>query len=74
MPQYSFASDFSGPSLSALQSLKLRWKVAMSAMIMRARDLGLISEDQEDNLWRSYGRKVYRRYEPLDNEISQEQP
>jgi Zn-dependent peptidase ImmA (M78 family)/transcriptional regulator with XRE-family HTH domain len=74
MPSYSFASDFSGPSLSALQSLKLRWKVAMSAMLIRARDLRLISEDQENNLWRSYGRKGYRRREPLDDEIPQEDP
>lgn len=74
MPLYSFASDFSGTSLNALQSLKMRWKVSMSAMIIRARDIGLISEEQENNFWRSYGRKGYRRYEPLDNEISQEEP
>lgn len=74
MPLYSFAADFSGPSLNALQSLKMRWKVAMSAMIIRARDIGLISEEQENNFWRSYGRKGYRRHEPLDSEIPQEEP
>lgn len=74
MPASSFAADFGGPSLSALQSLKIRWKVAIGAMIIRARDLGLISEEQENNLWRSYGRKGYRRHEPLDNEIPQEEP
>ena len=34
MPPHSFADDFSGPSLSALQSLKIRWKVGIGAMII----------------------------------------
>jgi Zn-dependent peptidase ImmA (M78 family)/DNA-binding XRE family transcriptional regulator len=73
MPASSFASEFI-PNLIALQSLKMRWNVSIAAMIMRGRNLGLLSEDQERNLWRNYARKGYRRHEPLDDQIEHESP
>ena len=73
MPASSFASEFI-PNLIALQSLKMRWNVSIAGMIMRGRNLGLLSEDQESNLWRNYARKGYRRHEPLDDQIDHESP
>jgi Zn-dependent peptidase ImmA (M78 family) len=73
MPASSFALEFI-PNLIALESLKMRWKVSIGAMIVRGKHLGLLSEDQEKNLWRNYVRKGYKRHEPLDPQIEHESP
>ena len=74
LPSETFAESFQIRTLTGLLSLKYKWNVSIAAMIMRARHLGLLSEDEEKRLWRNYTRRGYRKREPLDDEIAPEQP
>ncbi len=74
LPAETFADDFVVPTLDSLQALKLKWNVSMSAMLMRARKLRLISREQEQRFWRSYAKKGYKRGEPFDDRVPPEQP
>ena len=61
--------DVTVPKLAAL---KPYWKVSMSALLMRAGDLGWISARQKSYLWMQMGRLGWRKKEPV--EIPGEQP
>jgi Zn-dependent peptidase ImmA (M78 family)/DNA-binding XRE family transcriptional regulator len=74
LPEESFANDFVSVNLNELRSLKMKWNVSMSAMIMRASDLRIISDEQQDRLWRNYSRQGFKKKEPLDNDIEPEKP
>lgn len=74
LPAETFRASFQIRSIAGLTSLKYDWNVSIGAMIMRARHLGLLSEAEEKRLWRNYARRGYRKREPLDDEITPEQP
>ncbi len=74
LPAAPFSEEFYAPSLDALRSMKERWGVSIAAMIIRARQLGLVSESQERNLWINMGRRKWRTREPLDDKMPVEQP
>jgi Zn-dependent peptidase ImmA (M78 family) len=74
LPAESFAADVWSCSLDELLGLKPKWRVSVSAMIMRAERLGLISESQTQRLWRHYSTRRWKRGEPFDDEWSPEQP
>lgn len=74
MPETSFSSAFFIPTLDSFLSLKLRWKVSVAAMIMRAKDLDLISEEQYKKLMMGRGRRGWSRHEPYDDDIPIESP
>lgn len=80
-----FASEFLmpgseiGPSLSnltitRLPSLKLHWKVSMSAIIMTAKNLGRISQSKARYLWVQLSNAGYRTHEPDYLEPAREKP
>jgi Zn-dependent peptidase ImmA (M78 family) len=73
LPESSFASDFT-PSLDALRDLKRKWFVSIGAMVQRGRQLNLINDTQERNLWRQIGRRKWRTREPLDDVLPVEEP
>jgi Zn-dependent peptidase ImmA (M78 family)/DNA-binding XRE family transcriptional regulator len=73
LPTSTFASDFS-PSLDVLRDLKRKWYVSIGAMVKRGRQLNLISDTQERNLWRQIGRRKWRTREPLDDVLPVEEP
>lgn len=73
MPASSFANDFS-PSLEELRTLKRRWLVSIAAMVKRGRQLNLLSDVQEKNLWRQIARRKWRTREPLDDVLPPEEP
>lgn len=73
MPAATFANDFS-PSLEVLRSLKRKWLVSIAAMVKRGRQLNLISEPQEKNLWRQIARRKWRTREPFDDLLPPEEP
>lgn len=73
LPDTSFVNDFA-PSLDSLLSLKRQWHVSIAAMVHRGRQLNLISDSQERNLWRQIGRRKWRTREPLDDQLPAEQP
>lgn len=74
LPSTSFANDFIVPTLDALLTLKSKWNVSIAAMLIRARDLDLINPEQESRLWRYYARRGYKKREPLDDQVSIEEP
>jgi Zn-dependent peptidase ImmA (M78 family) len=53
-------------SLPKLASLKPYWRVAMSALLRRASDLGTISPRNKSYLWMQMGQRGYRTHEPVD--------
>ena len=52
----------------------LKWKSAISAMIRRAGELGILSESQKESLLITLGRKGWRHREPFDTDVKPEQP
>jgi Zn-dependent peptidase ImmA (M78 family) len=73
MPATSFSNDFT-PSLDGLRDLKRKWYVSIGAMVKRGRQLNLINDVQERNLWRQIGRRKWRTREPLDDILPVEEP
>lgn len=58
------ASSF---TLDDYKELKKYWRVSISAMIMRAKDLGIISESRYTSLQKQISMKKWRQKEPLDD-------
>uniref|UniRef100_UPI0015C46269 ImmA/IrrE family metallo-endopeptidase n=1 Tax=Candidatus Entotheonella palauensis TaxID=93172 RepID=UPI0015C46269 len=73
LPAEAFVASFQ-IAIAGLISLKYEWNVPVAAMIMRASQLGLLSEVEEKRLWRNYARRGYRKREPLDDEVASEHP
>lgn len=69
LPQATFAREAFRTSLNHFLFLKNRWQVSIAAMIYRARDLGILSENQSKYLWRQMNAENIRRKEPLDGII-----
>lgn len=70
LPKGSFPKEVMSTSLAHFITLKRRWRVSIQAMIYRCDDLGLLSENQVLYLRKRLGRKL----EPLDGELSPEEP
>lgn len=73
-PEDSFLDEVMSIHPDSLLSLKRRWLVSVSMMLYRAGQLRLGSESQIENAWRLYTRRGWKRREPLDDDISIEQP
>jgi Zn-dependent peptidase ImmA (M78 family)/DNA-binding XRE family transcriptional regulator len=74
LPSESFSDDVYTASLDEFLAVKPKWHVSVAAMIMRARQLGLITDDSERRLWVQYNRRGWKRGEPYDDEWPPEQP
>lgn len=74
LPAESFACEFYSATLDSLQAIKEKWKVSIAMMIVRAKDLGFISEETAKKLWIGYSRRRWRGNEPLDDKLAYEQP
>lgn len=74
LPAESFANEFYSATLESLQAIKAKWKVSIAMMIVRAHDLGFISDDTAKKMWIGYSRRRWRGNEPLDDKLSLEQP
>ena len=64
-------------SCSAIDSfiaLKDRWKVSIGAMIMRAKNLSIISNNQTKYLFKQINLREIRKKEPLDDVIPHDEP
>jgi Zn-dependent peptidase ImmA (M78 family)/transcriptional regulator with XRE-family HTH domain len=68
MPEESFPQEIMTPSLNSFLALKERWKVSIGAMIMRYKNLNLVSEEHTRRLWKSYSARGWRKSEPYDND------
>lgn len=71
MPAETFSSDVVDTSLNGFMRLKSKWGVSVQAMVRRARDLKLITQDTYDRHYRTIGAKGWRRSkgEPADDSI-----
>ncbi|MCS2607828.1 helix-turn-helix domain-containing protein [Halomonas dongshanensis] len=74
MPPESFAQEVVWPTLDNLLSLKSRWKVSVASMIVRCRDLLLLSEQLELRLWKGRSARKWTKGEPGDDALAFEQP
>jgi Zn-dependent peptidase ImmA (M78 family)/transcriptional regulator with XRE-family HTH domain len=66
MPEREIKSDLLHLDLIRAAQLKPFWKVAISALIMRARDVGAISPNRAKTLFIEMSRMGYRTHEPVD--------
>lgn len=75
-PREAFIEEAPIISLDYLCSLKRRWGMAISAMIVRASDLELIGPEEKAYLFRSLTRRRWRGAfrEPYDSEMELEKP
>lgn len=73
MPKRGILEDLSSRKLTLpyLGQLKLKWQVAISALIYQARELGVISPYEATSLW--IGMKEYRKKEPPQFDFPNEQ-
>lgn len=61
-------------TLADLASLKPVWRVAMSALLVRGRDIGKISDGQYRYLWSQMSRNGWRLREPAELDFPAEHP
>lgn len=73
-PRDIFMQEVSSVSLDSLRTLKPRWKLAISMLLHRAKDLSLVGEQEYKNLQINLTRRGWRKKEPLDDEILPEEP
>lgn len=74
MPAEDIRHQLYHVSLPVLATLKKVWRVAMSALLMRARGLKTITQRQFVALWKELGRLGYRRREPAELDLERESP
>lgn len=82
---WDFAAEFLTPrkvienrlnnlTIGKLSLLKKQWKVSMGSLIMRAKSLKTISEEEYRSLWKIMHRNGFRFKEPLALEPPREEP
>jgi Zn-dependent peptidase ImmA (M78 family)/DNA-binding transcriptional regulator YiaG len=74
LPESSFAQSVSHCSLEEFRLNKSRWKVAISAQIMRCHDLGWIDDERKRQLFVKMSQRGWRGDEPLDDQLKEENP
>jgi Zn-dependent peptidase ImmA (M78 family)/transcriptional regulator with XRE-family HTH domain len=74
LPAQGFALQLWAPTLDAFLALKPHWKIAISAMIMRCEQLGILKSEQAQRCWINMSRRGWRKREPLDNQLAPERP
>lgn len=74
LPAKSFIQDLYCASLDTFKALSPKWKVSMGAMIKRAQNLEMISDEKAQRLWIQRTRLGYNKREPLDEQLPIEQP
>lgn len=74
LPAKTFTQDLYCIALDTLKALSPKWKVSIAAMIKRATNLELISEEKAHRLWIQISKLGYRKKEPLDSELPIEEP
>lgn len=73
-PAREIAPQLSNLSLAKLAQLKRHWKISMGALLVRAKELGRISDRRYQALWAEMGRLGYRLREPREFDVTGERP
>lgn len=75
MPEKDIKGDFKdGVTLNILADLKRKWKVSMQALLYRANDIGVITDNQKRYLINQFNSMNIRRREPAELDIPRENP
>lgn len=74
MPEEDIRPSLQSLSLPKLGNLKRYWKMAMGAILVRANTLGTITDRRYRYIWMQMGKAGYRKREPVELDISVEQP
>lgn len=74
LPANNFTDDVVSISMEYLVRLKKKWKVSVSAMVVRLKDLEYITDDQALYLNKKISWNHWRQNEPLDYSIEVEMP
>lgn len=76
MPRNTFSKEVFDTTLNGFLRLKERWGVSVQAMVVRAKDLGLIDKQRMTELYRQMSAKGWRkaRGEPLDDMVPNTNP
>lgn len=76
LPKDAFIKDVSlyPKDLKYYIELKRKWKVSISAMLIRANKLGVINDNQYQYLMKQMTFNKWRQNEPLDNVIIKQEP
>ena len=72
MPEREIAHELRGMTIAKAANLKLKWRVAMQALIRRAKDVGAINDARYRSLSVRISQLGYRKNEP--NPIKAETP
>lgn len=73
MPEKDIKNDLQELTLPKLGELKRKWKVSMQALLYRASDLQLLSDNQKHYLLKQFNQQNIRRREPKELDIPTEQ-
>lgn len=69
LPKNEFFSNLKEPlNLESYKELKKKWKVSIAAMVMRAKQIGRINNNQYLELVKAMNYRKWRTREPLDNQ------
>lgn len=75
MPEKDIKGDFrDGVNLNVLADLKRKWKLSMQALLYRANDIGVITDNQKRYLINQFNSMNIRRREPAELDIPRENP
>ncbi|WP_400765474.1 helix-turn-helix domain-containing protein [Methylosinus sporium] len=66
LPHRAFASEIPSLSLDGFLTMKRRWRTSVGAMVKRAQDLEIISDEHASRLWRYRSTRGWHRQEPYD--------
>lgn len=73
MPEKDIKADLQDLSLPKLGELKKKWRVSMQALLYRASDLELLTDNQKRYLLQQFNQQNIRRREPKELDIPTEQ-
>ena len=75
MPEKDIKGDFKdGVTLNILADLKRKWKLSMQALLYRANDIAIITDNQKRYLINQFNSMNIRRREPAELDIPRENP
>lgn len=74
MPRDALYRELRGGTLDSFLSLKMRWGMSVQAMVRRASDIGLLTDQQYQNLYVGISKRKWRSVEPYDSDRLPERP
>lgn len=74
LPDESFTDYLVAGSMNFFRQAKLYWNVSIAALIYKANELHLLSENQYIYLQKQISKNHWRKHEPDDNKLPQEHP